>query len=72
MPNVGYDTVLYETKSFLPNFTSDTYKVPNIIHYIWYTEEPIEFRFDKALSVMSWLLLRIRFLELYIDLIWFI
>ena len=28
-------------------------KVPNVVHYIWYKNTPTEFRFDKALCVLS-------------------
>ena len=29
------------------------FEVPNIVHYIWYRTEPVEFRFDQALGVLS-------------------
>ena len=33
--------------------TSSEFKVPNVVHYIWYNNDSIEFRFDKAISVLS-------------------
>ena len=33
--------------------TVTPYEVPNIVHYIWYHNESIEFRLDKALGVLS-------------------
>ena len=30
-----------------------TFQVPNIVHYIWYTDATVDLRFDKALSVLS-------------------
>ena len=29
------------------------YKVPNIVHYIWYNAESVDFPFHRALSVLS-------------------
>ena len=37
-------------------FVSDEtnkFKVPNVVHYIWYAEKNITFSFDKYLSVLS-------------------
>ena len=31
----------------------DAFKVPNIVHYIWYADKEVDFRFDRALSVLS-------------------
>ena len=28
-------------------------KVPNVVHYMWFQKRPVEFRFDKALCVLS-------------------
>ena len=29
------------------------YPVPNIVHFVWYQEKPVEFTFDRTLSVLS-------------------
>ena len=31
----------------------DKFKVPNIVHYIWYADKAVEFRFDRVLGVLS-------------------
>ena len=32
---------------------NEEYKVPNIVHYIWYNKESVDFPFHKVLSVLS-------------------
>ena len=29
------------------------FRVPNIVHYIWFQSQPVDFRFDKVLAVLS-------------------
>ena len=29
------------------------FRVPNIVHYVWFADEKVDFRFDRALSILS-------------------
>ena len=43
---LGKDTIIV-------NSSKTDFKVPNIVHYIWYAQKPLPLRFDKVLSVLS-------------------
>ena len=48
---------IYEAKEHAPcnrsTPTPDEFKVPNIVHYIWYINKSFEMRFDQVIGVLS-------------------
>ena len=32
---------------------TEVFRVPNIVHYIWYNDKTVDLRFDQALSLLS-------------------